>query len=299
MKLEQLRAFVVLAEERHFSRAARRLHKSQPSLSQQIRALEAELRVELVLRGSRPTELTEAGSRLARDARGLLAQADAVAARARQAARGNISHLAIGYADDFRYGVLPALIARFADVNPGVRLRYHLDLTADLAEAVRDRSLDLAFVTPPLVPDVRGLREWPLPPAEFRAILPTRHVLAEKEEIFLASLRNERFVLPTTAHWTGFYRQLTRLFDEAGFEPTTVHEIDDSAMQCNIVAATGCVGVATAGSIPMRRSDLAFPRLMEPSAAVSQIVVRRADDDSPVVADFLRLLDVKEEALES
>ena len=111
MKLEQLRSFVVLAEERHFSRAARRLHKPQPSLSQQIRALEAELGVELVLHGSRPTELTEAGSRLARDGRGLLAQAGAVADRARQAARGNISHLAIGYADDYRYGFLPALVA--------------------------------------------------------------------------------------------------------------------------------------------------------------------------------------------
>ncbi len=295
MKLEQLRSFVVLAEERHFSRAAQRLHKSQPSLSQQIRTLEAELGVDLVVHGSRPTELTEAGSRLARDSRGLLAQAGAVVDRARDVSRGNVSHLAMGYADDFRYGFLPALVARFAAENPNVRLRYRLGLTEDLAQAVRDNDLDLAFVTPPLVPDVPGLHEWSLPSLEFRAVLPRGHRLAEEPAILLASLRDEEFVLPARAHWTGFYRQLTRLFDQAGFEPVTVHETDDSAMQCNLVAATGCVGVATAGSVSVRRPDLAFPRLLGSSASVSQVVVQRTDHDSPVAHAFLQMLGTTEE----
>lgn len=293
LKLDRLRSFVVLGEERHFSRAAQRLNISQPSLSQQIRALEGELGVDLVVRGSRPTELTEAGRRLSRDARGLLTQANTVMDRARQAAQGKVSHLSIGFADDYRYGFLPRLLADFSVAHPSVYLRSRVGLTGDLGEAVLDRNLDLAFVTPPLVPEIRGLRERALAPVEFRAVLPRGHRLAGAGTISLAALRDERFVLPTMAHWTGFFRQLARLFDHAGFEPTVVQEINDPDLLCNVIAAGTGVGLATAGSMAMRRDDLAFPRLVEPDAAVAQVVVWRSDDDSPLVADLLAMVDAR------
>ncbi len=293
LKLDRLRSFVVLAEERHFSRAAQRLHISQPSLSQQIRALEGELDVDLVVRGSRPTELTEAGRRLSRDARGLLAQARAVTERTRQAAQGKVSHLSLGFADDYRYGFLPRLLGDFSRGHPNVYLRSEVGMTGDLGEAVHDRNLDIAFITPPLVPDIRGLRERALPPVEFRAVLPCGHRLAGVGTISLAALRDERFVLPAMAHWTGFFRQLARLFDHAGFEPAVFHEINDPDLLCNVVAAGAGVGLATAGSMATQRDDLAFPRLVEPDAEVAQVVVWRSDDDSPLVADLLGMLDAR------
>src|SRR5690348_10520802 len=97
MELRHLRAFVAVAEERHFGRAADRLHMAQPPLSQQIRRLEAELGVELLHRTTRRVELAPAGEVLLERARGILADADAAADDARRAAEGEVGRLAIGF----------------------------------------------------------------------------------------------------------------------------------------------------------------------------------------------------------
>src|SRR4051795_6550635 len=107
MELRHLRYFVAVAEERHFGRAAERLHIAQPPLSQQIRRLEAELGAPLLHRTTRRVELAPAGEVLLARAREILAAVDAAAEDARRAARGEFGRLAIGFTGSATYALLP------------------------------------------------------------------------------------------------------------------------------------------------------------------------------------------------
>ena len=111
MELRHLRYFVAVAEERHFGRAAERLHIAQPPLSQQIRRFEAELGEPLLYRTTRSVELAPAGEVLLERGREILAAVDSAVEDARRAARGEYGRLAIGFTGSCTYAMLPALAA--------------------------------------------------------------------------------------------------------------------------------------------------------------------------------------------
>ncbi len=96
MELRRIQYFVAVAEEAHFGRAAQRLRMAQPPLSQQIRALEAEMGVTLFHRTTRKVELTPAGERFLVRARAILAEVDDAVAEAAQVADGMLGRIAIG-----------------------------------------------------------------------------------------------------------------------------------------------------------------------------------------------------------
>ena len=114
MELRHLRYFVAVAEERHFGRAAERLHIAQPPLSQQIRRFEAELGEPLLYRTTRSVELAPAGEALLERAREILAAVDSAVEDARRAARGEYGRLAIGFTGSSTYAMLPSLAAAHA-----------------------------------------------------------------------------------------------------------------------------------------------------------------------------------------
>ncbi|WP_448956184.1 LysR family transcriptional regulator [Labrys neptuniae] len=150
MELRQLAHFLAVVEERHFTRAARRVHLTQSSLSASIRALESELGGELFVRNTRNVEVTEAGRALLPHARQTLACAeegrDAVAG-VRGLLRGQ---LAIGVIQTFGMLHLPSLLARYHRLHPGVRLRLRHGSVSALTAAVVQGELELAFVDYPL-----------------------------------------------------------------------------------------------------------------------------------------------------
>src|SRR5687767_13101923 len=126
VELRHLRSFVAVAEERHFGRAARRLHLAQPPLSQQIRVLERDLGVTLLHRTSRRVLLTDAGRAFLVEARSTLAQAERATEVARRAAGGEIGHLMIGHMASAELNVFPRLLPVFRKRYPGVQLTFQL-----------------------------------------------------------------------------------------------------------------------------------------------------------------------------
>ncbi|HEY2771299.1 MAG TPA: LysR family transcriptional regulator, partial [Solirubrobacteraceae bacterium] len=150
MELRQLTHFVAVAEERHFTRAAARVHLTQSSLSSSVRALERELGSDLFVRSTRQVELTEAGRALLPAARRTIAAAengrDAVAA-VRGVVRG---HLAIGAIQSLSRVDLPGLIGRFHRRHPAVTLRIHHVGAPELVRQTADGEIDLAIVDLPL-----------------------------------------------------------------------------------------------------------------------------------------------------
>jgi DNA-binding transcriptional LysR family regulator len=146
MELRHLRYFVAVAEELHFGRAARRLHITQPPLSQQIQLLERELGVKLFVRG-RKIQLTEAGRVFLEEGRRTIEVADRAARAARAAGAGEAARLRIGYPAATMFELVPAALRTFAKRCPDVGVEAVAGHAGELLSALRDDQLDVAFLT--------------------------------------------------------------------------------------------------------------------------------------------------------
>lgn len=148
VEVRQLRYFIEVAEELHFSRAALRLHISQPTLSAAIQKLEADVGVALLFRTTRTIELTDAGRTFYEDARGVLRQVDLMLENARAAANGEAGVLAVGFTPALRE-TAAKIIASFAVEHPGVQMLHRQEGTVQLIGAVEEGDLDVAIVIAP------------------------------------------------------------------------------------------------------------------------------------------------------
>ena len=144
--LRALNCFVAVAEELHFGAAAKRLHMTQPPLSQQIRLLEELLDVELLVRTTRSVQLTAAGRVLLERARQLLAASEAAQQEVKRAGRGEIGRLVLGFPNSAAYRLLPLALRLYKKRHPDVELDLREMLSSDLLDALHSRQLDVAFV---------------------------------------------------------------------------------------------------------------------------------------------------------
>ncbi|MGZ3141807.1 LysR family transcriptional regulator [Lentzea chajnantorensis] len=224
MELRQLEHFVAVAEESHFTRAARRLHIAQSGLSASIRALEVELGAPLFLRTTRQVELTEAGRALLPEARRALGTVesarDAVAA-VQGLLRGTLS---VGSLQCLHVVHLPAVLARFHELHPGVEIRMRQSGNAELVEDVRAGRLDLAFVTRrPRMPD--DLRVSTLASEPLVLACAPESPFATRESVELTELRGQAFV-DFNADW-GTRDEVDRTLTAAGVERHVAVEVND------------------------------------------------------------------------
>ncbi|MGW7207299.1 LysR family transcriptional regulator [Streptomyces sp. NPDC054837] len=205
--LRDLRYFLAVAEDLHFTRAAERLYVSQPALSKQVRALERQLGVELFRRDRHGVTLTAAGEALLPHARRVLAdwaEGAAAVAAARSAQR---STLVVGMSTSpGRGGLLPAIRSRFTAAHPDAALRVRQVSWEDPTAGLADGDADVAFVWLPL-PDADRYA-WTVVTEEPRLIaLPEGHPLASRPELDFSDLAGEPFLAlpesagPLRAHW--------------------------------------------------------------------------------------------------
>jgi DNA-binding transcriptional LysR family regulator len=239
MELRHLRYFLAVAEEGHVTRAAERLGIQQPPLSQQIRALEEELGVQLFLRRPRGVELTEAGRALLADARGIMAGVDSAVARARRTARGEQGKVAVGFTSSAPFHpFVPAVIREFRESSPEVSLTLEEAGTGDLVEALRAERLDAAFIRSP-VADTEGIAVHALFEEPMVAALPAGHALAGEEgkTLPLAALAAEKLVLYHRHSGPGLYDAIIGACQRAGFSPDVAQEAPRIVATLNLVAA--------------------------------------------------------------
>src|SRR5260221_4216129 len=149
MELRHLRYFVAVAEEQNVTRAAARLHVSQPPLSRQIRDLEDELGVALFEHGARAVRLTEAGKAFLTEARAVLQRSDEAVTAARAIATGGRTELQVGYAPSPTVRIMPPTLRAFQAKFPKVRVRLHDLSTDEMLTDVREGKLPVAFLVRP------------------------------------------------------------------------------------------------------------------------------------------------------
>lgn len=221
MDLRQLKYFVTVAEELSFVRAAQRLHMSQPPLSQQVKALEEDLGVQLLCRTRREVKLTEAGRVFLAESRELLEKAQAVAHRTRQAAGGEQAVLRVGMATSALFHVLPELLTRVKARLPGVTMTIS-DMNSD--EQVRSLTvdrIDLGFIH--ARPDIRGLARCNVVIDSFAVALPATHPLAGHSGLALRDLQDEAMVAFSREHAPALFDALIASCQQEGFSPRIAH----------------------------------------------------------------------------
>jgi len=260
LETRALQRFVVLAEERHFGRAAARLGMGQPQLSRALLRLEDEVGTRLVARTSRDVRLTEAGAALLGDARRMLAIAEAAPRAAREAARGESGALALGFSGSIAYAFLPRVLQGFRRQRPGVRLDLR-EMAADLQPpALRDRSLDFCLMRADGVPPgLAGARVFAEP---YVAALPRAHPAAAAPRLRLDALADSAFLVFPPERGSGFHRAVFALCAEAGFTPRIAQAVSPMQALIGLVGAGVGVAIVPASARKLRFAGVVFRPLL-------------------------------------
>ncbi len=285
VELRQLRYFVAVAEELHFTRAAKRLGMAQPPLSQQIRGLERELGVELFRRTKRHVELTEAGRAFLDGARRTLREAERAEADAARAARGEVGHLAIGFVGTAAVDVLPRVIRGYRHRFPDVRLSLHQHTTAEQVDLLRAGTIQVGFVRLP-VHDASLVLDTVAREAVL-AVVPEDHPLAGRGEIELGELAGDRFILFPRPLGPGSHDRIMRMCNAAGFEPRIDQEAVEMHTIAGLVAAGLGVSLVPESTRKLRQDGVRYLGLRGVEPIWELGIARRADGDSILVRDLV------------
>ncbi|GAA1592119.1 LysR family transcriptional regulator [Actinomadura kijaniata] len=285
LPLQQLHAFVVLAEELHFGHAAARLGIAQPPLSQQIRRLEGKVGHPLFHREPGRVSLTPAGRELLPAARrALTGLADGLAA-ARAVGDGRAGRLRIGFAASLALTVLPDLLRRFRERFPDVRLDIHEMTTAPQLAALHDKAIDVGLLREPA--EEAGLGFATVLTEPFVVVLPSAHPLAAQRAVPVAELAGAPFVLPPRAVGPGLHDQIVGLCAAAGFTPRVAQRAVEWQTVCGLVEAGLGVSLAPASIRRIRLRGVAF-RGIAPGATRTRVAAAwRRDDHNPLIASLL------------
>ena len=221
MDIKQLRYFVMVAQELSFSRAAARLHMSQPPLSQQIKALESEMRVELLVRNRREVKLTEAGAVFLRECQLVLDQLSTAINATVHAGHANVGTLRVGVATSGLFSVMPAFQDLMHTHFPEVDVRVSDMQSKDQVAAVMQGSLDIGIVH--TYSDRSGVARCPIFTDTLCAALPKQHPLVAQAQFTLSDLINESIVALFREQAPTVYDTMIAMCTLAGFNPDIRH----------------------------------------------------------------------------
>lgn len=279
MELRHLQCFLVLAEELSFSRAARRLHIAQPSLSQQMRQLETELATDLFDRSVRPIRLTNAGQLLMESAAGIVTETENTLREVRRAGRGEVGRIRVGYSYGGLYDLVLALLGRLREAWPSTTIAVYQLAEREQVDALHSRRVDVVIgrVTEPITSDdvvIKPLREEKL-----LAILPECHPCAGGDSVRLADLHAEQFVMFPRRLEPVVFDNYVRACVDAGFTMRLEHEVTDAQTQALIIAAGLGVGL-TGDHLALRFPSLVYLPV-EPPTTLAEVAALWCEEYLP------------------
>ncbi|MDR5781974.1 LysR family transcriptional regulator [Caballeronia sp. LZ065] len=288
MELRHLRYFVAVAEERNFTRAAQRLHIAQPPLSRQIQQLEETLGVQLFERASRPLKLTETGKFFYSHAVQLLAQTSELESMTRRV--GNIERsLSVGFVGSTLYGMLPKIIRRFRDENATVELSLHEMSTMDQIRALKDGRIDVGFGR--IRHEDANIRRVILREEKMIVALPEGHPLSlVKPVLALRDLINETLIIFPKAPRPSYADQVLAAFQDRGLAPRKTYEVRELQIALGLVAAGEGISVVPSSVYGLKRDDVSYQALDDPTLVSPIIMSMRALDESRDIREMLELI---------
>jgi DNA-binding transcriptional LysR family regulator len=256
MELRHLRYFIAAAEEQNITRAAARLHVSQPPLSRQIRDLEEELGVRLFERTGKAVRLTEAGRVFLGEARAVVARAEQAAQAVKAIASGLTGELHVGFAPSLAVDILPGALREFQAETPGIRVQLHDLSTEEMLAGLREEKIDVALMVQLPSQNLRGLQSLELQCYAVSIAASPAHPLARRKKARLDQVVDERIVGYTQKDYPEFLHWFIRLPWPNGKAPAIAEEHD--SVTSLIAAVESGRGITIA---PDTLACLAGPRL--------------------------------------
>ncbi|MFE0102081.1 LysR family transcriptional regulator [Streptomyces sp. NPDC059009] len=287
MQFQQLLYFVAVAETRHFTRAAEQVHVSQPSLSQQVRALESELGAELFSRARGNIALTDAGEALLPLARRILADADTARIEVQELAQLRRGRIRLGATPSVCTGLLPEVLRSFHDRHPGIQLLLEEGGSHDLVRQLARGALDLALVVLPLPSPSPALTTVELL-REDLVVVASADAPPLGKRVRVADLEGERLVMFRHGY---DLRELTVAACRAeGFEPEFA--VEGGEMDAVLGFVRAGLGVAVVPRMVAERagSDLRVAPLGRPGLHRTIALAHRSDVAPPRAARELQKL---------
>lgn len=289
MDLRQLRYFIAVAEEGSFSRAATRLHVSQPPLSTQVKALEDELEVALFARSNRGVSLTPAGTAFFQEARAILARLEQARRNARQAASEDVGTLAVGFVSIAAYGILPPALKGFRAAYPHVEVQLQ-ELTTDAQiRELRAARLDLGI----------GLAPVDEPDLEFERVQREELILAAPSgtpaargtgPVNLRDLAREEFILAPRDIAPGLYDLTLSHCRAAGFAPRISQHARQMQTVVSLVSCGMGVALVPASMRNLKRAGVQYRPLAGKPALVELGILRLRGANLPLCEHFAQSL---------
>ncbi|SFN23848.1 DNA-binding transcriptional regulator, LysR family [Bradyrhizobium sp. Rc3b] len=299
MELRHLRYFIAVAEEKHITRAAERLGMQQPPLSQQIKAIERELDVQLFLRKARGVELTDAGRAFLEEARATLMHLDRAFDSTRRASRGEQGRLCVGVTSTTPFHpVVPRAIRAFREACPMVALTLEECLSNESVDRVRNEQMDVAFVRAAMG-NGQGLAVTSLLDEPMVVALPSSHVLAQTKTeapVSLDRLSRETFILYGPPG-TGMYDSTIAACRAAGFSPRIGNLGASTQLAPRITSTLSLVGAGLgitfvpASLQRMNMEGVIYRSIKGSNRPMATLkLASRRDDKSAVVKQFINFV---------
>ncbi|WP_419781024.1 LysR family transcriptional regulator [Maridesulfovibrio sp.] len=289
METRQLKYFLAVAEELHFGRAAKRLHISQPPLSQQIMKFEEELGVKLFQRNKRSVSLTAAGNSLLRDARPILRAIERAEVNLLDAASGLGGHLKLGYIGPALDTLLAECIREYKENYPAVRFDLQEMFTNDQLQGVRKGELDAGIVRL-FRHDVSDLESVTFHRESYALVIPEGHKLCGSEEVAVSELDGEQFIFFPREEQPRLYDEWMRVFSRYGFVPDVVQEAARKSATVALVAAGIGIGIVPESMAGRKPGGVVFKKLVGEFPVIELQVVYKKTEAFPAVINFVNLL---------
>ncbi len=288
IEFRHLRAFVTLAEELHFGRAASRLHLAQPALTKQIQQLERSLSVRLVDRTARGVLLTDVGRTFLVEAERTIEQARIAFNAAQRAERGELGTIRVGFAAAAPNGVFPHIVSAFRSHCPEVEVELHELWSGQQQQALLAERIDVGFGQRPAIEsELLQLDEIQEDPV----VVAVREddPLASAGTVPLSALADRGFVMFPRRLAPAWYDELVSACVDAGFSPRAVQHVASIDATLGLVAAGLGVALLPASVQTIGRLGVSYAPLDEPTPVQRTMIARRKSDSSPVVARFVEI----------
>jgi DNA-binding transcriptional LysR family regulator len=288
MDLRQFRYFLEVADRLSFTKAAKRLHVSQPTLSQQIRALEQTLGTDLLVRNANGIVLTQAGAAFLDRARAAIREATAAFEDARAASAGFLGRLNIACGPIAEYCILHDVLelARIQSPQLSIRLRFLPENEQILS--VLASTADIGFMGFFSETSDPQLRYEPLYPEPGIVMLPATHRLASRRAVKLSELCEDPWIIPTRDQSPVVHDAFLEECHKSGFAPK-INVAADWYSRFPLVASGAGVSVAASSLLKFRRPKIKFIPI-EPRVVVDIGMITKREDHSPQLNEFRRLV---------
>ena len=276
MNLKHLKAFVEIADTKHFGRAAMNLNMTQSGLSQMIKVLEKSLGTQLIVRTTRSVELTDIGLSFYENCLDLIQAHRLADERMANVLLGEQGTVRLGFVASAALGIIPKLSVAITKQAPGIHLVLEELTTPKQISLIKEGHLDVGLLRE--VDQSPGLKIFPLVKEPLVLAVPGDHKLLGREEVGIRDLKEEAFVAFPRKQISYLHNHILKLCDEAGFVPRVAQEAVQFATILGLVSSDVGIAIVPQSVASIQLKNVRFLNIAGPDAFSNIFIARRRDD---------------------